>query len=644
MVDEGKISQQIDSLVSKLQGRNNIREAKYITNYSRYQYNGLRRDDLWTPFAQAPIFFAPAQRTAGVQTQFNLTKSVIDTIVSKISQANVRPYFNSVRGDYDTSQLCSALQRRFDVWLDEQHAYPKTVLAFRDAAIFDVGVMFCNPMTQGVERVQPWKYFIDPGEYESGYVSQCLIWEKYYPLLALKDRIENESLKKVLQEDPRRQGKYARFWDLYRGEFYEQFDGLYLSDPVAIDYEQYGGLYRRPFTEIFYTKPVKGFLSRSLADDLYPIQRNIDVLIMRLDEAFRNAVSSMGFFPSSGGVKVTNIENGVSLYSWDGSADGGRPFFITPPAVDPQFIENLNMWIEKGYEQAGISQLSAQAKKPAGLDSGKALDTMEDIESDRFNTQLQQFTHLQVDMARVCIDCFPKSEAIINDPRKSEKVRWGDARKQRKDFRLQFSAADALSKDPEEKRNEIEFYLQQGLLDKGMMADLIELPDLEEAETLASASYKHCQKIIHDALVDEDFDFDETVDFDDLLRYCIIQANVLAGNGDKQEYMQRINKLIQKVAALRDSTDQLNQPPPPQAPPTPPKNLALDGSQIDQIKEIAMSVQKGELSAPAALAIAQASFPKVPAQLLQQIFQGVTPQAPNGQLQNVNGAQNGRGL
>ena len=63
--------------------------------------------------------------------------------------------------------------------------------------------------------------------------------------------------------------------------------------------------------------------------------------------------------------------------------------------------------IKKAYELEGISEMSAQSKKPADVESGKAMQTLEDIESDRFNVQLQRFTHFLVDVSRLCIDVFP---------------------------------------------------------------------------------------------------------------------------------------------------------------------------------------------------------------------------------------------
>ncbi len=635
MVDEKKISQQIDTLVTNLQGKNNIREGKYITNYSRYMYNGLRRDDLWSPQASSPNFWAPARATTGIQTQFNLTQSVVDTLVSKISQANVRPYFNSILGDYDTTEVCGALQRRFDAWLDLQQAQPKSILCLRDGCIFDVGVMYCNPFKQSLERTQPWKYFLDPAEFEKGTVSRAVIWEKYYPLIAFNDS-DNPRIKRMLDENPYLQGKYARFFDLYNGYYYEQFNGEYIHDPEPIKFETYGGLMRRPFVEIFYRVPVKGFLSRSLADDIYPIQRNIDNLVMRLDEATRNSISQMIFVNTRTNLKATTLQNGVTVYPIEPAADGqGAVDVVTPQPIDPAFFEYFQNWIQIGYEMVGISQLSAQSKKPPDLDSGKALDTMEDIESDRFNTQLQQFTHFQVNVSRVCIDCFPANEPILKDDMKEDEVTWGDARKQKDGYKLQFSAADALSKNPEEKRREIEFYIAQGFLDKGEAIDKLGLPDLEEAETIASASYKHCMRIIQRAIRKGEYDYDEAVNLEDLMRYSVTQLNVLCAKGDKQVYIDRMKQLIEKVDNDAVAIAQFNQPPPAPPPQEPLRDYALDAGQIQGLRETIAAIENAEISPDAGYVVLTASFPKIPTPVIQSMLAGIKQTQAASGVQNV---------
>jgi len=296
---------------------------------------------------------------------------------------------------------------------------------------------------------------------------------------------------------------------------------------------------------------------------------------------------------------------------------------MNPMAMSPQTIQLLELYINKAYEIAGISQLSAQAKKPAGLDSGKALDTMEDIESDRFNTQLQQFTHFLVDTARVAIDCFPKSQAILPKDIGRGKLTWGDLRKQRDLFTVQFSAATSLSKDPEEKRNEIQFLLDQGLIEKGSVSRFYQMPDLEGVYTLATSAEDYVERIISKAIKTGEIEYTGTIDLMLLKNKALSKLNQLNAADDDPVYINRLVDLLGKVledikhvAILSNPQDA---PPPP-----PPSETALDAGQIKALSELALQVSQG-LPRDSALAVAKISFPAVDEALLNAVIDGAIP-------------------
>ena len=602
------------------------REGKYTRNMNRYNNNGVRRESIWDMSTAPQAYVTPAQGVEGVQTQINLIKSCTDAITSRISQANVRPFFNPVNGSYDTTDACKTAQHFFDIWLDEQHAYPKSVMCFRDAAIFDIGVMHVDPVSKGIRRVAPWEYFLDPAEYNHGCVTRAMIYKKQFPLAGLVQYSDNKELKKQFEDDPHIKGQFVTYYDLYGGQLWQFFEDKQLAEPIKLDFEQYGGLYRRPFVEMFYTKPARGFYSVSLADDLYPIQRQVDAMVTRLDQASRKALLNLILIPSESGLKASNMENGVTAYNYRGGPDGGQPTVMTPPAINAQFLQLLEMYIQKGYQMIGMSELSAQSKKPAGLDSGKALQTMEDIESDRFNTVLQQFVHFLVDVSRVAIDCFPSGDSILPKDIGRGKLSWGDLRKQRDLFTVQFSAATSLSKDPEEKRNEIQYLIDSGLIDKGSVAKFYQLPDLEGVYTLATSAEAYVEKIINNAIRNGVVQYAETVDLQLLKSKALTMMNQLMAAGDDPKYVDNLTELLVKVI-----TDQKNMlavmnpeaPPPPQDP----SALALDAGQIKAISELVMQIQVG-LPLDSARAILALSFPSVPGEQLDAIIAGASAQPP----------------
>lgn len=551
--------------IKKLHAQVCGREGRYIRNLSRYMHNGIRRSDLWNPTVLPQAYAAPAIGTDGVQTQINIIKSIVDTVASKISQANVRPFFDPDDGNYQTVKSCKKMQKFSDIWLDEQHAYPKSVQCFRDAEIFEIGVMHVDAESKSIRRVAPWEYFIDPAEYYHGCVSRAMIMKKNFPLSGVIGETDNDKLKEEFNKDRTQKGEYTIYYDLVDGYRWDFYDKYLIKKEVKLNYEKYNGLYRRPFVEIYYTKPVNGYFSTSLVDDLFSIQKQVDEMVKRIDAATRNGLNQLILVPRGSGLKASTLQNGVVAYDWQPGPEGGQPVIMTPNAISDQYLQVLNETINRGYELAGISQLSAQSQKPPDLESGKALETMENIESDRFNVQLQQFTHFLVDVMRVTIDCF--SGNVL--PSKSDSITWEEIRKQRNMFNIDFSAASALSKDPSAKIAEIKELMSLNFLDPQIGSQMLDLPDLRGADSIASSSIDYVNKVIDDAIENEDYVFEETIDVHLLSKTVIMDINRYGAAGDDKA-VARLKELMKAVYKLKKNIDFVNAPPMPVAPDAPP--------------------------------------------------------------------------
>jgi hypothetical protein len=370
ILDREKLGERINTLY----GYCSPHESKYVIYNAQYMWNGVRRDELWNPRSPVIRLDQPARNVEGFQTQINVIKSIVDTITSKISQAATRPHFSTINGSYDSRQTAKTLQQNFDVWFDEQHAQPKATQCFKYSAVDDHGIMHVNAETKSLEIVKPWEYNIDPIEIDTGAVTHCQWFRKHVPLAKFRETLEKKELIDKLDKDPQLEGEYTVYWDLYHGYKYELFDRELIRDPVMIDYETYGGLYRRPFVEMGYTKPLKGYFSSSLVGDLIPLQRQVNALVTRMDSATRKACLGMIFTDAlGGGVKPSVINNDYTVYECKGER---APTVINPPAINNQFVEMFKMYVDEMYNMAGVPKLDAQAKAPSNLDSGKALETM----------------------------------------------------------------------------------------------------------------------------------------------------------------------------------------------------------------------------------------------------------------------------
>lgn len=85
--------------------------------------------------------------------------------------------------------------------------------------------------------------------------------------------------------------------------------------------------------------------------------------------------------------------------------DGAAPQYVAPNPVSQQAVQFLELLIQKGYEIAGISQMSASSKNVLGSNaSGKAIDTMDDLQSDRFAHVEAGYMQFRVEIGQLHID------------------------------------------------------------------------------------------------------------------------------------------------------------------------------------------------------------------------------------------------
>ena len=156
------------------------------------------------------------------------------------------------------------------------------------------------------------------------------------------------------------------------------YDGK--KNPVVSKYE----CDRLPFIFMHYNNPLVSNTSTSIADLLYGIQMEIDQLLQKIEDASKLNPALTFFVPDGSTIKTEELDNRIGnivKYKVTPNMTTSPVTVSTPAFIDPQYMQLLAQLKQDAYEAVGISQLSATSQKPMGLDSGKALQTMENIES-----------------------------------------------------------------------------------------------------------------------------------------------------------------------------------------------------------------------------------------------------------------------
>lgn len=561
MINEQKIKSLVQKNVAELKSTNDRRLAKYRRNLRRYlNSNTINVDDIKSSSVVGyQAIDQDIEYDSTTTPDVNIIKSCIDTLVSKIAQSKVRPYFNCINGSFKDIQIVKQAQQFFDQYYDIMDVNKIVSNAFRDACIFDTGAIFIDEDTERVYRALPWQIYCLPAEHTYGKYTRLYYEQKDFPISSLPEYIRDDIEKKNKKLCNYDYVKYCRYFDTFnhlKVTYISELQYWYIESDWKNDV--------LPFVLIHYNTPITGNSSISIVDMLYSIQGEIDILMAKIKEASQLNPAQTFFVPKGSDVKAGQLNNRIGnivTYTATPNMTGVPVLSSTPDFISGQYMQLLNELKETAYEMVGISQLSAQSQKPVGLDSGVALQTMENIESDRFETQLNQIVRAYVEIAKICIGTFDKSKSVLPKEYNRVDIKWGDIVKESDKMQIQYSGADSLSKDPATKLQQLQMLSQAGVIPAARVAQFMEIPDLQGGYSLSNNAVNAVMTVIDDCLTNDNFDVDDFIPYS-LLKEEIINTQLSLRAADYKKNKNDIDKLnkLYNIVEEREQgwTDTLN--------------------------------------------------------------------------------------
>ena len=547
--------QQIRDRVSELKTLNESRLSKYYRNYNYYNntpagtLKNVRNPSIVGLYNIDESIEADTTTTPSI----NVIKSCIDTLTSKIAQSKVRPFFNCINGTFKDINVCKNAQQYFDQYFDIEEVNKKVSMAFRDACIFDHGVIYVDSETKSITKALPWQVFVRPAELTYNNITRAYYCQNDFPVSMLPENYRN----KVLKVNPDQ--NYVTYGIYY--DTVDQCKAVYISELDFVEIEKYEGN-RVPFIFLWYNNPIHGGSSVSVVDMLYGIQTEVNTLMSKVKDASQLSPALTFFLPDDATIKSTQLNNRIgNVITYKATSDmTSSPVTVaTPSFIDSQYIELINNLKETAYEMVGISQLSAQSKKPTGLDSGVALQTMEDVESERFEEQLNQVIRCYVEIAKTCLRVFPKDETILPDTPNRVDIKWRDIVEEEKKMQIQFSAADSLSKDPSTKLQQLQQLAMVGVIPQERIAQFMELPDLEGGYSLSNNAINAVLSVIRDCIETGNMEIPDYIPVA-MLKTEIINTQLSLRAANYKKNIDDIEKLNQLYEVAISMEQQISQP------------------------------------------------------------------------------------
>ena len=465
----------------------------------------------------------------------NVIKSVIDSLVSKLSNNKVRPFFAPVDGTFKTKKVIRQAQQFFDIYYDKINLNNIISETFKDACIFDIGYIIINPFTFEVERVP--SYCIEELNV-NGENKVALIKWIHQPSLIL-DKYGIEAKRQYINVEM----------------LIKENEAILYVDEKKVKTIPTNGY---PIVNVYYNEPINNGKTVSIVDELEGIQTQIDLINAKIAATSQLTPANLVFIDEQSGLKSSDINNKDCQIYPVGIQPGNtaNPVnVVTPVPFDPAWSSMLDFYINKAYDMIGISQLSAQSRKPSGLDSGIALQTMEDIESDRFEVQVNHFINAYINVTRKLIEIIPEDFEILPADKYQSTMTWAALKEQNDLYKVQYSAATSLSKEPAERAKQIIQMSQIGLITPSKAAELMDMPDLTDAYSDAEAMEMAVSAVINNAVEYDLYEVPTYVSLTSLAREISLEQNQLfismsAGkdNSEVAESLKRLNKLDAIVA------------------------------------------------------------------------------------------------
>ena len=477
-----------------------------------------------------------AENTSMIQE--NVIRSCIDTLGSKIASQKVTPFFNTVNGTFREIQVVKAAQQFFDILYDELNVNKTVVQAFVDSCITDRGIIYVNKDNKNIERIQPWQFFFDPREYAYGQLTHCAFKKTDYPASLLTEKTDLQTV--TLHE----------YWSIK-----EHIHATYIEELNKVSFDKWDANIL-PFAILRWSNPVKASSSTCVVDLLFGIQKQINYLLSQIKDASKSSFGIKYIVPTDSDVKINRLNNSngeVIEYTPQMTPNGVMPVQpITPAFMDGQWFTALQQFKQDAYEMVGISQLSAMSQKPSGLNTGVGLQTMEDIESDRFETQLNSVIRVYVDIAKICMEVFDPLEEVLPSSIYRGHITWKDITEARNLMSIQFSSLDKISKDPVVKQQIISQWVNSGYISRAHAMQLLEIPDDVRGYSLMNRDLNAVLAVIDDCIEKDIYDIPIYINTS-LLKEEIVSTLLslkAAQNPENEVDIQKLQRLMYEAEAM----------------------------------------------------------------------------------------------
>lgn len=526
---------------------------------------------------------------------FNLIQSCGDTLVSRLTQNEPAPKFLTDGGDYKQRHVAQQLNQFVLGEFDQAKVYQKAPKMLRDGIAMGTGTLKVyegDDEKVAVDRVLITDLFIDDNDALNGDPQQLI-------QLKLVDR------SRLIAKNPKHAMKLLAAPQSYPDNTPDS--GRTMTDQVMVveawrlasgkDQNAKGYVAGRhtitvagtvlrdepwhkvkfPFVFMNYSDPFLGFWGQGLATQLFGTQMALNRILYTISQAIQLVGVPRVFQENNSKVVSSHHNNQVGVIV---KFTGTKPSYEVAPCNAPELYAERDKLIEYGQKQCGVSDMQATGEKPSGLDSGEAIRSFDDVNSDRFATISKAYDRVFIDLAYLMVEeamdiakKYGKYSTVYPNKDGTKEIDLPAIKFLQDPFVIQCFNESSLPRTPAGRIATVTEQVQAGMLTIKEGRRLMRFPDLEANERLDNSSEERIFKMLDGMVEDGKWATPDTfLDLDLATTLTVQYINLyFAANLEesKKDLLRRFFKMVQALKQAAMPPPVPAQAPTPQANPQP---------------------------------------------------------------------------
>lgn len=436
------------------------------------------------------------------RVRLNIVQSCVDTLLNKITKNSPRATFLTDDGDWDMQQQAKKREKFVYGQFHKSDVYKKTPVAALSALAYGDG--FVKVFAQGKElKVEPTltlSVVVDEKEclygpprtwFEIRIMDKGTLKELYPGKAEKITKLQTTPMpffmSGAVQHDL---VQVVEYWKLGIDKETPGVHAILAGDEFLLPLEPYKSN-RPPFRRLGFVKNLVGYYHKGVAECVTPYQLEANRTLKRISDALRLVASPKVLLEMGSKIIKSHLNNDVgAIVDYQGS----KPEYIMPQAVGVELFNHLSWCIQQAYQEVGISQLSANSQKPAGLNSGKALREYNDIETERFAGFAKAWEQFHIEIAEDCLEVSKEIEeanpgysVLSPDPKGCEIISFKDIGTDNDKYLIQVYPTSQMPKDPWGRLEYVQELAAGQMLSPEEAMSLLDFPDTQKITSLKTS-------------------------------------------------------------------------------------------------------------------------------------------------------------